>query len=690
MYLKSFKLTNFRKFGDENNIVNFINGEDLLQFRPEEINIAKSSTLIVGKNNSGKTTVINALERLLGSGSFSSTDFNFMYLRKDILDEYMKEDGDIPFPYLEFSLCIGIKDNKSALLNNIASFLTLGSVEQSEVNIRVKWEIEETEIFIKEMEKLKIKATSFYLDSEDILFDKFLELLDDIKFTFNFYNDADETINASINDLKALVNIVVIKANTITSEEALSKAFNKIIDVRFRDSEKTKKDNLKESTERTILSMNKTLNEYFEKEHAKSINESIDSMITNEKYQVILKSDITLKKLLDTVIKYMYKEGDYHVPETQFGLGYTHLMMIVAEIIQYAEQYHESDINSSINLISIEEPETYMHPQMQELFMKTINELVSSLLSINQKHINSQIIITTHSSHILNSKIHEGDSFNNINYITEAGGLSKVICISDNQINPGVDNDFVFLKKHMKFDLCNLFFADAIIFVEGITEYWLLKYYIDNDDFLKNRYISLMLISGAYGKVYEKLIHLLEIPTVIITDLDIQRSEEEKGIFLQIDEKKIATRITTNDTFKHFLTETATETATAIKDIIKDYYTDRKLRVITQKDSIENYYASSFEEAFILTNSENNILNEVLKSIKPIIYKNIIDNGGLVKNSFKFQMKLKDSKSDFANKLLYEILTEKEKEKENIPVLPSYILDGFEFIKEELSKYGGF
>ena len=59
-----------------------------------------------------------------------------------------------------------------------------------------------------------------------------------------------------------------------------------------------------------------------------------------------------------------------------------------------------------------------MHSQMQELFIKHINDAIEYLLMDKQKEINSQLIITTHSSHILNSKIHSGDSFNNISYIT--------------------------------------------------------------------------------------------------------------------------------------------------------------------------------------------------------------------------------------------------------------------------------
>ena len=93
------------------------------------------------------------------------------------------------------------------------------------------------------------------------------------------------------------------------------------------------------------------------------------------------------------------------------------MMMIVANIIGYMEKFPETSFNSQINLITIEEPETFMHPQMQELFIRDVNVMIGALLEGHNKHVNSQIIITTHSAHILNSKIHEGNSFNSINYI---------------------------------------------------------------------------------------------------------------------------------------------------------------------------------------------------------------------------------------------------------------------------------
>src|SRR5699024_4865386 len=149
---------------------------------------------------------------------------------------------------------------------------------------------------------------------------------------------------------------------------------------------------------------------------------------------------------------------------------------------------------------------------------------------------NSQLMITTHSSHILNSKIHSANSFNNINYIASTNDHVDVVPLCNEKIKPNNENsnnpekDLEFLKKHITYKASELFFSDAIIFVEGITEETLLRYYIDHHTTDLNKYyISIFNIDGAYGHVYRELIKTLQVPTLVITDLDIKRSKEEKG-----------------------------------------------------------------------------------------------------------------------------------------------------------------
>ena len=44
---------------------------------------------------------------------------------------------------------------------------------------------------------------------------------------------------------------------------------------------------------------------------------------------------MNFQNLIRNIVKYEYVEKDKFIPENQFGLGYTNLMMIVADIITY-------------------------------------------------------------------------------------------------------------------------------------------------------------------------------------------------------------------------------------------------------------------------------------------------------------------------------------------------------------------
>ncbi|WP_321150284.1 AAA family ATPase, partial [Aeromonas jandaei] len=90
MYLESFKIENYRKFRNENNVVRFVapsNITSALQYDEHKSVIGPSTTLIIGKNNAGKTTIANALKLIYENQQPSSTDFNNNYL-SEIYDQY--------------------------------------------------------------------------------------------------------------------------------------------------------------------------------------------------------------------------------------------------------------------------------------------------------------------------------------------------------------------------------------------------------------------------------------------------------------------------------------------------------------------------------------------------------------------------------------------------------------------------
>lgn len=435
--------------------------------------------------------------------------------------------------------------------------------------------------------------------------------------------------------------------------------------------------------------MNSDLSKDINTNHADVVKKVMEKMVSTNHMAVDLSADITFEKLMSNLIKYQYVDNTVKVPEDQFGLGYSNLVMIIATIMDYIEQYPDSTFNSKINLISIEEPETFMHPQMQELFIRNINEAIEEILVDKKKNINSQIIITTHSSHILNSKIHSSNTFDNICYLYEKEHHAVITNLNNEKVAPKQKETedkaiFNFFKKHIKYKVSELFFSDAAIFVEGFAEDLLIPYYLENkEETLGQYYISVFNINGAHGYLYRNLVEALGIPVLIITDLDIKRekAESEDG---EGNKKKNLDQITslegkktTNRTIENFY---GNDISNIPEGIEKDNM------YLSYQGEINGYYATSFEEAFILTNFDNIILNDVLKELKPNIYMEIVtEENHFEENkncSYKWQDKLGKLKGEFSSKLLYKIVNEECEDK--IPKLPKYIADGLTWLEKKL------
>lgn len=670
MYFKSLKLHNFRKFRTTENIIEFADAESYekqKQDNTKDVNVASTVTLVVGKNNAGKTTIIQALDKLVNhSDKFGIKDFNIDYL-KEIAQKYQTGVFDT-LPAIEFEVVIGLDKGKDDYVTNLLPFLTIGGVQATQVTISVKFELTEKETFISAVK------TAFGKEKKN--FNALYELSGVIEdkislFKLNYYNARGKVIEKF--RLNQLVEFVPILVTNIESGNALSSAFNRIVKYRYENTFSADK----EQVESELDSINEKLTQNIKVTHTKDINASLEKIISGNSIQVNLCADITFRKLMENLIRYEYVEGDKYIPENQFGLGYSNLMMIIAQLIDYVEKYPESSFNSKVNLISIEEPETHMHPQMQELFIQYINDAVNILLEAKDKRVNSQLIITTHSAHIVNSKIQTGGTFNNINYITERLGRSVSVLLNDNAVTPTGDDaeeQFKFIKKHIKFGVSDALFSDAVIFVEGITENAILPYYIAEDSELKHRYITIVKIDGAHAFVYENMLKTLGIPTAIITDLDIKRSDAEKDGYTSI--SSLVGRETTNKTIEHFF-------GTKYIEKITWPVSCENIMVFFQ-DCYDSLYRTSFEEAFIAKNKRNVIVNSVLKEIKPRVYTEIVGTSVNYDNNssmaYKWQRKLSDSKSEFSSSILYKLLVEDG----DIPVLPKYLQDALEYIKEAI------
>lgn len=674
MYLKKLKIRNFRNFRnfrEQNNEIEFVNSTEMK--KEDKTNVAAVTTLIVGKNNAGKTTIVNALDKLInthsGSKIFGANDFNYEYL-KECLEKF-KAGTNTDAPKLEFCFTIGLEDGSADRLTNMVPFMLLEDVDDSELDIIICYEVEEQTQYIEQVNEILQQ----YRENETVWFQKYLKCINELSYKLNYYDKNHDEIDNSFK-IDNLITIKVIKANKLKTDTTLSDSFNKIIEFRYKNDKKAEKPAL----EKEFDNINEMLYKKINEDQTKDINEAVSEMVAQTAMKVDLRADVTLDKVIGSLIKYEYIENELNIPENQFGLGYTNLMMIIASLLNYMYTYPDTKFNSKINLISIEEPETYMHPQMQELFITNINAVIAKLAK--DKVINSQLIVTTHSSHILNSKIHSGNTFDNINYVYKKSNSANVATLNNDKIVPSgltkESEEFKFLKKHIKYKVSELFFSDAVIFVEGFAEETILPFYIENNNGLNKYHISVFGINGAHAYLYKNLLKTLTVPALVITDLDIKKEKEEE-IDVQVD--SLQGKSTTNNTLIHFLNNDAE--ITSIKECIMDNNI-----YVTYQGAVEGYYATSFEEALILTNYNNDILNTALKKTRRNTYNSIVgtpvDYSKNKEQSKKWQNKLAEKKGEFASNLLFEMVNADDETK--LPKLPKYIEDGFKWLETELGK----
>lgn len=717
MYLKSLSIKNYRKYGEEVQVINFAHSKwpeiPVDEDEPEKINIteeyiSKSSSLIVGKNNSGKSTIVKLLNTLQNSKSgsrsvFKHTDFNLKTLSDwyhenidNKSEEEIKSIDKSHFPKLEFQLILGIDDGND-LISSFEDILILSGIETvethenqeiAEVTIDVKYEVADEVAFLEDLVKIK---TSYSNDSQqydelykkELQYRQFLALFSSNYFVLNFYPIGREE-SAKEFSLSSLLKVETIEANTVKNDKTLSQAYNKIVSTYIKNNDIAKIDSLVDDINYQVKGMVDA--------NIKDILQSAVSSIESTKnLKMNLHPDVTLEKIFTNSIIYEYQEGNNNIPESQFGMGYTNLMVIIAKIVDYIELYSEKDINGSVNILCIEEPESFMHPQMQELFIKNISKAIATLLGKKQQLDTFQIIITTHSTHILNSKIQSGNTLNNISYLGQAGVNNIIKNISDDAIVSGVDIDkkaYEYIKKYLRLEVSDIFFADAAILVEGVSEETYLRYEIDKHPILKNHHIKVYRINGAYAHQFVSLLDLLGIKTVIFTDMDLKRKEKDEDgekidiLSYNINDLNIQYAnstecLTTNGTLQYFIKKELND-----KKAKYDKINPKLIEMLADKDElviicenismysqgkINGYYATSFEEAIVLTNAGNEDENKYKKSlIKALQYVHpnmryfgdIDETSEIADKSYMYQVKLSDGKSRFSTGIVYLSVTD--------------------------------
>lgn len=222
------------------------------------------------------------------------------------------------------------------------------------------------------------------------------------------------------------------------------------------------------------------------------------------------------------------------LPESYSGLGYQRLISMVFMLMSFRDGWmkkykSQADVGSPsedfiepLHLVLVEEPEAHLHAQVQQVFIKNAYSLLRKHPLLGKGNtLSTQLIVSTHSSHIT----HEAD-FANLRYFRRRQAQSKDVTATTTVANLsfvfGNENETTkFVKRYLKATHCDLFFADAAVFVEGQAERILVPHFIRHHfSNLSKRFITLLDLGGSHAHSFKKLVEELGITTLIIADLD--------------------------------------------------------------------------------------------------------------------------------------------------------------------------
>lgn len=196
-------------------------------------------------------------------------------------------------------------------------------------------------------------------------------------------------------------------------------------------------------------------------------------------------------------------ESDNNVPIQILGLGQKNILYLSL----FVAELENSSRQQEINILLIEEPEAHLHPQLQKILFANLNELKTT-----------QVFMTSHSTHIASDC-----NYKNLNILFRNRN-KEVKSFSPFKAGILTERENLLLKRYLDATRSEMFFASAIIYVEGVGEQFIIpaiakEVYGIN---LTENNISVIPIHCRFFDPYLKIVQdsNLEIPTVAIIDGD--------------------------------------------------------------------------------------------------------------------------------------------------------------------------
>lgn len=422
--------------------------------------------VLVGRNNTGKTNLLQAIRHAIGpNGSRGDA----LWLDRD--DFYKESSHDETERTISITLTFSdLSEDQRAFFYEIVDF-DLADLTKSKAIVRFEasWP--------KKKRRASIKRTGgpMVAESPEVP----AELLSSLPITF----------------LPALRD----------AEGALAPGYRNRLALLLRDLAERKGGDTKDEIEEIYSTANEQLEGHdLIKSTKKSLQDTTRDLAGTDYCPSSIKAaEIEFDKILRSLQVQMdgVPIGSLHAN----GLGYNNLLYIAVVL----EHLKSSDVNEC-PLFLVEEPEAHLHPQLTIL-------LAEYLANKTPGASTPQTIVTTHSptlaANVPPNRVH-------VLFVNQASKELRCNSVAKSKMNEKEEHA---LQRMMDITRATLYFAKAVILVEGISESLLIPVLakrLGHD--LAKLHISVIPICGVAFETFKKLLNskILGIPVAIVTDAD--------------------------------------------------------------------------------------------------------------------------------------------------------------------------
>lgn len=673
MYIKEIGIRNFRILSNTT------------------VNPGRNLCLLIGRNNTGKTSFMVLFQKFLKQQSFDFNDFSIS-VRDQLLG--FNKDTDETQLAIQLTLTIQYEDNDD--LCNLSEFIMDLDPSKKDVHILFECSIKKGKLLeglqnagTVSKEKFIRKNISQYLEKKVYIFDDQGDL--------NSIN-RDGLIKKEFKDVDKLIDLQIIHAKrSVSSSEEKNghKVLSDLTTAFFNGANLTTPDKF-EQINTLIENMDIRLDNEYDEFFSDFLKTAKDFLGMSK---LRVRSNLKAAEIMTDASEVVYGDDNTQLPEYLNGLGHMNILYLLLNINIKKDSFKSN--KKDIKVLFIEEPEAHTHPQLQYIFARKICEIVSDIPGM-------QTIISTHSPHIV-----ANHPFENIRYMsieTDKNGFQNIkIKNFHEELSKkyaSEKEEFQFVKQYLSTDSAKLFFADKAIFIEGISEQMLINHFIsefdnrklqaekkamEQDPKSKASYKPLsaqnitILQVGANSKAFRHFLDFLEIPSMIITDIDTVKPTQSKSTSRTVysacsvsDPNSCKTsnasiayylgapKYEKNDaSYKNWFEKMVSHNVNSVSSFVHIAYQKRE----------NGYHARSFEDAFINVNYD-----QIVKYKKSLNGLRRIEKITKMRPEDIYQLtqNILNEKSDLASSLLFLAYTKNIKWK-----IPLYIEEGLEWLQAQ-------